>query len=139
MRISSLFSLLGFILLIVGTFCPLLSFVIRMNVYALNKPYGVAMVVVAVLGAISVLLPQRGLTKALSISSLLLVVLLYAAAVFKVNTAFSFIPFKGISSGLSHLIKFRWGWYLLFIGGITATFGSLANKRPRTEPPPGVV
>jgi len=135
MRISSLFSIVGFILLIAGTFSPLLSFVVRMNVYSLNKPYGIAMLAIAVVGLLCALLQQRGLTRVMAILSLVLVVALYAAAATKVNTAFSFIPFKGLSSGLSHMIKFKWGWYVLFVGGVIAVAASIANRPPRITNP----
>jgi hypothetical protein len=135
MRISSLFSVLGFILLIAGTFSPLLSFVVRMNVYSLNKPYGIAMLAIAVVGLLCSLLQQRGLSRVMAILSLLLVVALYAAAVSKVSTAFSFIPFKGLSTGMSKLIKFKWGWYVLFIGGLIAVISSIANRPPRISNP----
>jgi hypothetical protein len=135
MRISSLFSIVGFILLIAGTFSPLLSFVVRMNVYSLNKPYGIAMLAIAVVGLLCALLQQRGLTRVMAILSLVLVVALYAAAVTKVSTAFSFIPFKGLSSGLSHLIKFKWGWYVLFVGGVISVAASIANRPPRITNP----
>jgi hypothetical protein len=135
MRISSLFSIVGFILLIAGTFSPLLSFVVRMNVYSLNKPYGIAMLAIAVVGLLCALLQQRGLTRVMAIISLVLVVALYAAAVTKVSTAFSFIPFKGWSAGLSHLIKFKWGWYVLFVGGVISVASSIANRPPKISNP----
>ncbi|MEO6522327.1 MAG: hypothetical protein ABIN91_11655 [Mucilaginibacter sp.] len=135
MRISSLFSIVGFILLIAGTFSPLLSFVVRMNVYSLNKPYGIAMLAIAVVGLLCALLQQRGLTRVMAILSLVLVVALYGAAVTKVSTAFSFIPLKGLSSGLSHLIKFKWGWYVLFVGGVISVAASIANRPPRITNP----
>lgn len=135
MRISSLFSILGFILLIAGTFSPLLSFVVRMNVYSLNKPYGIVMLAIAVVGLLCALLQQRGITSVMAILSLVLVVALYGAAVSKVNMAFSFIPFKGLSSGLSHLIKFKWGWYVLFVGGVIAVAASIANRPPKISNP----
>ncbi|RKR82686.1 hypothetical protein BDD43_2871 [Mucilaginibacter gracilis] len=139
MRIGSFIALLGFIVLTAGTFSPLLSFGIRMNVYSLNKPYGITMLVIAVVGILGSILQQRLLAKIASFASLLLVVLLYAAAFSKVNSAFSFIPFKGLSTGLSHLIKFKWGWYVLFIGGVIAVVGSIANRPPVTITKPSEI
>lgn len=141
MRIGSFFSLLGFILLIAGTFSPLLRpfGLFSWDVYHLNKPFGIVMLVIAIIGALGSILQLRGLTKTAAIISLILVVLLYAAAVLQVNSTFSFIPFKGISSGLTHLIKFKWGWYILFVGGITAVAGSIANRPPRNISNPGEV
>ena len=132
MRISSFISLFGFILLIAGTFSPLLRplGLFSWDVYALNKPYGIVMVVIGIAGVLGSVLQQRSLTRVTAFVSLALVVLLYIAAIFQVKTAFSFIPFKGISAGLSHLIKFKWGWFMLFAGAIIAVMGGLADKRP---------
>ncbi|EHQ29388.1 hypothetical protein [Mucilaginibacter paludis] len=132
MRISSFVSFLGFILLIAGTFSPLLRpfGLFSWDVYALNKPYGIVILIVAIIGILGTLLQQHPVTKVTAYVSLVLVVLLYVAAVCKVNTSFSFIPFKGISAGLTHLIKFKWGWLVLFAGAITALAGVLSNRPP---------
>lgn len=141
MRIGSFITLLGFILIIAGTFCPLLRpfGLFSWDVYALKKPYGIVMLVIAIIGVLSSVLQQRKLASTAAVVSLLLVVLLYAAAVLQVNTTFSFIPFKGISAGLSKLIKFKWGWYVLFIGGVISVFGSIANRPPKNILKPGAV
>jgi hypothetical protein len=76
------------------------------------------------------ILSLRSLAKVAAIVSLILVVLLYIAAVFQVNTTFTFIPFKGLSTGLAHLIKFKWGWFMLLAGAVISVGGSLANKPP---------
>jgi len=133
MRIGSFITLVGFILIIAGTFCPLLRpfGLFSMDVYALKKPYGIVMLVVAIVGVLSSILQQRKLASAAAIVSLLLIVLLYGAAVLQVSTTFNFIPFKGISSGLAKLIKFKWGWYVLFIGGVISVVGAVANRPPK--------
>jgi hypothetical protein len=133
MRIGSFVSLLGFILIIAGTFSPLLRpfGLFSWDVYHLNKPFGIVMLVIAIAGALGCVLQSHSLAKVAAIISLLLVVLLYAAALSKVNTSFSFIPFKGLSAGLTHLIKFKWGWYVLFIGGVIAVVGGIANRPPK--------
>lgn len=132
MRISSFVSFLGFILLIAGTFCPLLRpfGLFSWDVYALNKPYGIVILIVAIIGILGTLLQQQRVSKVTAYVSLALVVLLYVAAVCKVNTSFSFIPFKGISAGLTHLIKFKWGWFVLFAGAIAAVLGVVTHKPP---------
>jgi len=132
MRVSSFISLFGFILLIAGTFSPLLRpfGLFSWDVYALNKPYGIVLLVIGIAGVLGSVLQQRSLIQVSAIIALVLVALLFIAAIFQVKTTFSFIPFKGISAGLSHLIKFKWGWYMLFAGAIIAVIGSLSDKRP---------
>jgi hypothetical protein len=48
------------------------------------------------------------------------VVLLLIAAVIKVETTFSFIPFHKFDSLLTRQIKFKWGWFVLFAGPVLA-------------------
>ncbi len=131
MRLSSFVSLLGFILVIAGTYCPLLRpfGLFNWDVYALNKPYGIVILALAIAGIAGLILQQATLARVASYIVLLLVVLLFVAAIFKVNTTFSFIPFKGMANGLVRLIKFKWGWYLLFTGAILAVIGAVSNKR----------
>lgn len=66
--------------------------------------------------------------------SVALVVLLLVAAIMKVNSAFSFIPFKGINRFLTSQLKFQWGWYVMFAGPVLALIGALSGK-PKTFMP----
>lgn len=129
MRPRLFVALIGFILIIAGTYCPLLRpfHLFSWDLYALNKPYGVVVFVVAVAGIAAVVAGQKSAARAIARVSLLLVILVYVAAVLKVNTSFSFIPFKVISAGLSKLIKFQYGWLVLFAGSILAVTGSLGK------------
>ena len=131
MHIPSLVSFWGFVLLIAATYCPMLCpfHLSNRNVYDLNKPYGIVILLVAVVGIIGVVLNQVKLTRLTSWISLILVVLFYIAAFLKVHTAFSFIHFQSISGYLTRQIKFKWGWYLLFAGPLLALAGVLVNKK----------
>ena len=132
MRISSFVTFLGFVLIIAGCYCPLLRpfHLFNFNMFDLSKPYGIVVLLMAVLGILGVALTKRPLTKTAAFISFLLVALIFAAAVFKVDTSFSFIPFKGLATALSHSIKFKYGWYLLFGGSVMAIGGALADKPP---------
>ena len=51
MRLSALLSFAGFIILIAGTYCPILHpFIGNWDVYDGNKPYGIVILLVAVIG-----------------------------------------------------------------------------------------
>ena len=118
MRLPVFISFIGFVLLIAATYCPMLHFLLlrSWDVYDLNRPYGMVMLLVFVVGIIGTVFNQPKITRMAALISLLLVVVFYIAAVFKINTTFSFIPFKSISGYLAKQIKFKWGWYLLFAG-----------------------
>ena len=130
MRISSLISFLGFVLIIAGSFCPLLRpfHIFNYDLFDLNKPYGMVVLLMAVVGILGVALDRRPLVKIAAYISLLLVVLIYVGAIFQVKSEFNFIPFKGVASGLSRAIKFKWGWYPLFAGAILGVGGTFATK-----------
>ncbi len=127
MRLPSLISFIGFVILMAATWCPLIKpFMFpSWDVYGLNKPYGMVILLVSVVGILGVILNQPKLVKLTAWVSLGLVTLLLLAAVLKVSTSFSFIPFKGITSFLERQIKFKWGWYLLFAGPLVALVGTL--------------
>lgn len=127
MRLPSLISFIGFVILMAATWCPLLRpfHLFNWDVYDLNKPYGMVILLVSVVGILAVVLNQPKLVKLTAWASLGLVSLLLLAAVLKVSASFSFIPFKGITSFLERQIKFKWGWYLLFAGPLVALVGTL--------------
>ncbi len=85
------------------------------------------LLLVAVIGIVAVMLKQQGLARVAAWASLILAVLFYVAAQLKVNTTFSFIPFKGMAGLLTRLIKFKWGWYLLFAGAIISVIGTFKS------------
>jgi hypothetical protein len=131
MRISSFVSFFGFVLLMAGTYCPLLRpfGLVSWNVYDLNKPYGMVVLLISVIGILGTVLNRIQLTKLAAWLSLGLIVLLLLAAVLKVNTSFSFIPFKGVAGFLTRQIKFKWGWYLLFAGPVIALIGAFSSRQ----------
>ena len=132
MRLPSLMSFVGFVLLMAATYCPLLRpfHLFNWDVYDLNKPYGMVILLLAVVGIIAVILNRAKLVKLISLLSLALVALLLVAAVLKIETSFSFIPFKGITGFLERQVKFKWGWYLMFIGPLLAFAGTLFKPSP---------
>ena len=137
MRPASLISLLGFILLIAATFCPMLRpfHLFNWDVYQLNRPYGMVIMLVGVIGILGTVLNQVKITRLSAWVSLTLVILLFIAALLKVNTTFSFIPFKGITGYLTRQIAFKWGWYVLFAGALLSVIGVLINKKPNYVQP----
>lgn len=135
MQPKSFISLVGFILLIAGTFSPLISpfGLIKWNLYDLNQVFGIILLLVAVIGILAAMRQQIQLVRIAAWTGLGLVALLLIAAVFKVNTTFSFIPFKKAGEFLSGKISYQWGWYLLFAGPIFALLGSW-KKKPTVKP-----
>ena len=118
-------------LLFAATYCPLLRpFGLHtMDLYDMNKPFGMVVLLVTVIGLLGIVLKQISLARFCAGLSLILVILIYIAAVLKVNHTFSFIPFNSISQFLSNRIKFKWGWFLMFAGPVMAITGVFATKK----------
>jgi hypothetical protein len=126
---KSYLSFVGFVVLMAATWCPLLRpfGLVSWDLYDLNKPYGMVVLLVSVVGIAGIVLKQYKIARMAAWLGLVLVVLVYIAAQLKVNTTISFIPFKGMAGFLTKLIKFKWGWYLLFGGSVLSV---LAVPKP---------
>jgi hypothetical protein len=137
MRLYNLISFVGFVLLIAATYCPVLSpfNIHNMDVYDGNKPYGIVILLVAIVGIIGTVFSNAQLVKLTAWLTLGLVVLFYILALIKVHTSFSFIPFHKLDAYLSRQIKFKWGWYPLVMGPLLAIVGVLMTKKPNFNRP----
>ena len=131
MRLNSFISFAGFVMLLAATYCPILRpfHLVNWNVYDANKPYGIVILLVAVVGIIGTVFNQLKITRFAAWLSLALVILFYCLAQLKVHTSFSFIPFHSIENFLARQIKFKWGWYLLFAGPLLALLGVFSGKK----------
>ena len=134
MRLNNLISFVGFVMLIAGTYCPIIKPIVgAWDVYDGNKPYGIVMLLVAVVGILGAVMSQQKIVKLTAWLSLALVVLFYILAILKVKTSFTFIPLHFVAKYLTAKLKFKWGWYLLFGGAALAVIGALSKKRTVIE------
>ncbi len=136
MRPSSFVSFAGFVMLIAATYCPLFRplHIVNWDMYKANMPYGVVVLLVAVVGIIGVVLMQRKVARMAAWLSLGLVVLFYILSLLKIHFSFTFIPFHSFERFMEHQIKFKWGWWLLIAGPVLAVLGVLRDK-PKYKPP----
>ncbi len=130
MRPASFISFAGFVILIAATYCPLFRpfGITTWDMYDGNKPYGIVVLLVAVVGIIGVVFMQMKIARMAAWLSVILVILFYFLALLKIHTSFSFIPFHSISKFLASKIKFKWGWWLLCAGPVLALLGALTEK-----------
>src|SRR5471030_997895 len=131
MRLNTFISFAGFVMLIAATYCPILRpfHLVNWDVYDANRPYGMIILLVAVVGIIGTVFNQIKITRFAALLSFILVVLLYLMAQLKVHTSFSFIPFHSVENFLAGQIKFKWGWFLLFGGPVLALLGIVFEKK----------
>jgi hypothetical protein len=144
MRIPVLISFIGFVVLIMATFCPILKlfYVVNWDVYDGNMPYGIVILLVGVVGILGTVFNQVNIIRLAARLALGLVILFYLLTLLKIYTSFGFISINtnGVKLNTSHSIfhsidkflvskvKFMWGIYVLFLGGILAFAGTLLNK-----------
>lgn len=135
MQLKSFLSFAGFVILLAATYCPLIRplGIFNFDLYDLNKPFGLIILLISIIGIAGIILRQRSVARMSAWLGLTLVVLLFAAVVFKVNHAFNFIPFKSLAGYLTRHIKFKWGWFLLFAGPILAIIG-ISGERKSIQP-----
>jgi hypothetical protein len=132
MRLNALLSFAGFVILVAATYCPIFHPIIgKWDVYDGNKPYGIVILLVAVVGIVGTVFSQAKIVRMAAWLSLVLVSLFLILAILKVYTSFDFIPLHFVAKYLTSKIKFRWGWYLLFGGPLLALAGVLFDKRSR--------
>jgi predicted membrane channel-forming protein YqfA (hemolysin III family) len=130
MRPASFISFLGFVVLIAATYCPLFRpfGITTWDMYDANKPFGIVILLIAVVGIIGVVFMQMKIARMAAWLAVGLIILFYLLALLKIHTSFSFIPFHAISKFLASKIKFKWGWWLLVAGPALALAGALSEK-----------
>jgi len=125
-----LLSFAGFVILIAATWCPILHPIAgNWDVYDGNKPYGLVILFVALMGIIGAVFSQPKIIRMAAWISLVLVSLFLILTILKVYTSFNFIPLHFVARYLTHKIKFKWGWYLLFGGPMLALAGVLYKRK----------
>ena len=130
MRPNLLLSFVGFVILIAGTYCPILHPIIgSWDVYDGNKPYGIVILLVATVGITGTVFNQLKIVRMAAWLSLILVIVFLLLAFLKVHNTFSWVPLHFVAKFLTSKIKFKWGWYLLFGGPVLALAGVLFSKK----------
>ena len=131
MRLNHLIAFIGFVMLVAGTYCPIIKPILgTWDVYDGNKAYGIVILLVAVVGILGTVLSQKKIVQLSAWLSLGLVIVFYFLAILKVRMSFNFIPLHFLAKYLTSKLKFMWGWYLLFIGPLLAVAGVLLDKKP---------
>ena len=132
MRLNTIVSFVGFVILIAATYCPILRpfHIYNMDAYDGNKPYGILILLIGVIGVLGTFFNEARIVKFTAWASLIAVIVFYILAWLKVHTSFSFIPFHALDAFLTRQIKFKWGWYLLFGGPLLAVGGVLSARKP---------
>jgi hypothetical protein len=134
MRLNTLLSFAGFVILIAATFCPIFHPIVgKWDVYDGNKPYGMVIVLVAAVGILGTVFNLVKIIRLAAWLSLISVFIFLLLAILKVYTSFNFIPLHFVAKYFTSKIKFRWGWYLLFGGPLLALAGVIFERKKSFE------
>jgi predicted membrane channel-forming protein YqfA (hemolysin III family) len=130
MRLNTFLSFAGFVILIAGTYCPIVKPILgNWDVYDGNKSYGIVILLIAVVGIIGTVFNEQKIIRLSAWLSLVLVILFYFLAILKVRMSFNFVPLHFVAKYLTSKLKFKWGWYLLFGGPLLAIAGMLLKNK----------
>ncbi len=118
------FQLLGVILIVIGSFMPLVHIPIigNWNFYDIDKYLAIFCWILSGVSFVGILFKRNFLVK---ISAILLVVLFIFTIIavrFQSLDFFSFIPFQSAKEFAADLVKLKWGWLLEFSGAAILLF-----------------
>ena len=112
--------ILGLILVVVGSFLPLVHVPIigNWNYWEVDHYLAVFCWVICVCILFSILNNKLSLVKIFSFLLLILFVFTTLAVKYQAMNYFSFLPFKSWSKALVSTVKLQWGWLVEFLGAI---------------------
>lgn len=130
LRFMKNIQLLGLILVVAGSFLPLVHVPVigNWNYWKLDHFLAIACWVLAA-GALFGIVNNS--TKTARIFAILLVILFLFtlfAVKFQASQYFSFMPFKSWQDKLAGIVKLRWGWIVEFLGALIIIFASRRNN-----------
>lgn len=126
LRFMKNIQLLGLILVVAGSFLPLVHIPVIGNWNYWKLDHFLA-VTCWVLSAGSLFGIVNNSTKTAKIFAILLVILFLFtlfAVKFQASEYFSFMPFKSWQDKLAGIVKLRWGWIIEFLGALIIIFAS---------------
>jgi hypothetical protein len=132
MRINHLIAFAGFVIIVAGTWCPILRPIplVNWDVYQGNLPYGIVILLVAMVGIIGTVFSRQSIVRLAAWLSMGLIALFLLLSWLKIHTSFSFLPFRSWESYMIKHVRYKWGWYMLFGGAILALAGALFHTKP---------
>lgn len=117
MRIQGL---IGAIVMAAGGLCPLVhvTFMGNWNYFQIDTSFGIAFYVVVLLGLLGAFLNKSVLMRTSGWAALVMVILTLAAVWFKTHNYFKFLHFNKLISVASHLVQYKWGWFVILLGAL---------------------
>ncbi len=138
MRLAKLVGLFSAMLLIVGTFLPMVHVPIVGNwsYWDLHKYLASFVTLMGFLAISAVFRKKQGYLRFYAILGLLTLALTYVGARMKIAESFSFIPFPKMAGAAGSLIKYQWqGWTIMIFACVVMFLAGRMNKTPEVVAP----
>jgi len=123
------FQLIAFILVIAGSFLPLVHVPVvgNWNYYDIDKYLAVFCWILCLLAIIGIMKNKPFLIKFSAVLMILLFIFTIIAVKFKSLDFFSFLPFSSWKEFAAGMVKLKWGWFLEFSGAMILLFSKNKN------------
>ncbi len=130
LRLMKNIQLLGLVLVIIGSFLPLVHVPVigNWNYWKVDHYLAIACWIFSGLALLGIV---NGIQKLVKTSAVLLIVLFtftILATKYQAFSYFSFLPFKSWTETLASTVKLKWGWFAEFAGAFILLFFSKASK-----------
>jgi hypothetical protein len=112
--------IIGSALMAIGGLCPLVhvTFIGNWNYFQVDTSLGIIFYIIVMLGLAGSLLNKTGMMRTAGWAGISMVVLTLAAVWLKTHSAFSFLHFKKLINVASHLVSYKWGWFIILAGAL---------------------
>ena len=118
--------LVGLILVVVGSFLPLVHVPIigNWNYWQVDHSLAIACWIFSAIALFGTLNNSQKITKIFSILLILLFLFTIFATKYQAFSYFSFLPFKSWTETLAATVKLKWGWAVEFLGALIMLFAT---------------
>ncbi len=118
------FQLIGIILVIIGSFLPLVHVPIigNWNYYDIDKYLAIFCWILSLIALIGIMVNKTSIVRFSGGALILLFIFTMVAVRFQSLDFFSFLPFKSVKEFAAGMVKLKWGWLLEFAGAAILLF-----------------
>ncbi|MCW3169021.1 hypothetical protein OMO38_10845 [Chryseobacterium sp. 09-1422] len=118
--------LVGLILVVVGSFLPLVHVPIigNWNYWQVDHSLAFACWIFSAIALFGILNNSQKITKIFGILLILLFIFTIFATKYQAFSYFSFLPFKSWTETLAATVKLKWGWAVEFLGALIMLFAT---------------
>jgi hypothetical protein len=112
--------IIGSALMAVGGMCPLVhvTFIGNWNYFQIDASLGIIFYVIVLLALAGSLLNKTSLMRIAGWAGTAMLILTLAAVWLKTHDAFSFLHFRKLINVASHMVSYKWGWFVVLAGAL---------------------